>query len=686
MGLHRAFFPREKLRLSWNFGATSTPPRATSSIAVCSGPHGGQASGGDMDLAPATAHRDRSYAPGPLVFWGVACLVGVLAAYPPLASLSREGIQGAFRFFAADTFYYLSVADHSSATPFFTFDGIHPTNGFHPLWQIYLERTFAFFQLDSVGQVYLTAGTSIILVTLGTILFAWVVLRLTRRPWLALAASVPGFYYLGVPTLNAHHFAQWSFANGMESPISITFFGFLLAGIFLWGWLDDQDDGRETRPLLLLSAAMTAVVLSRLDDVFIFIPFGLWVLLHSRNRLSAVRRVFTIGIIPVISLGAYLLYNAVNAETVLPSSGAAKAQPFWAFFRNLYALWTTTLPFADPLGREVAGTVWKSEAWRILQMLVPAGGAVAWLLCRRISWTGRSDDSETIRRDSLLSVLAAYVLLKAMYNFTMVGLWNQGQWYYPLSIMTFNLLCATWLASLLDRYAQSSSEAQGLGDEGSLIARLHRSWPGSLHLKGALPLFVVVVLVLVSANGFIDLKERGGHQARNFEFWLERDETQRLLESTCPDCGVLAFDDGIVSYSLDGTPTLNGLGLVMDQEAQDAQESGHLLDMAWARGHRMLVSVNYAMSEAAYSNPRMLRSALESNPHLAGQDVSAWDFEVAFRSPQTGVSFIRFEPSSTRVKPATGDPTRIARPGWAVDRRAAPATPAPATPATTRRG
>ncbi|MDG2049819.1 MAG: hypothetical protein P8M78_06630 [Myxococcota bacterium] len=641
-------------------------------------------------MAAAEAHRNRLLAPGPRAFWGVACLVGLMAAYPPLASIYREGIQGAFRFFAADTFYYLSVADHSSAAPFFTFDGIHPTNGFHPLWQIYLERTFAFFQLDSAGQVYLTAVSSIVLVTLGTMLFALVVLRLTGRTWLALLASVPGFYYLGVPTLNAHHFAQWSFANGMESPISITFFGILLAGVFLWGWLDEKDKNRERRSLLLLSAAMTAVVLSRLDDVFIFVPFGLWVLLRSHDRAAAVRRVFTIAVIPTFSIGAYLLYNVFNAETVLPSSGAAKVQPFWALFRNLYALWTTTLPFADPFGREVAGTVWKSEAWRILQMLVPAGGALAWLLCRRISYGTRWEESETVRRDSLLGIFAAYVLFKAAYNFTMVGLWNQGQWYYPLSIMTFNLLVATWFASLLDRYAQAGFEQRALGDEGSVMARLRANWPISHHLGGTLPTVVALGIVLVSANGFIDLKQRGGHQARNFNFWLERNETQKLLETTCPECGVLAFDDGIVSYSLDGTPTLNGLGLVMDQEAQGAQEAGRLLDMAWARGHRMLVSVNYAMPESAYSNPRLLRSALEGNPHLAGQGVDAWNFEVAFRSPQTGVSFIRFEPIGRRISP-TGDPTRLARPSWPADLRPpatspAPATPAPATPATTRRG
>ena len=623
--------------------------------------------------------------PGTVGLWAVAIVVALVTAYPPLASLYLDGAEGAFRFFADDTFYYLSVADRSAASPFFTFDGVHPTNGFHPLWQVYLERSFSFLDLDSIGQVLFTAGTSIALVTFGTVLFSLVVLRMTRRPWLALLASVPGFYYLAIPTLNAHLFAQWSFANGMESPLSVAFFGLLLAGLFLWGWLDEKkNEASEVRFLVLLSFVLTGMVLSRLDDVFIFLPFALWVWLRAQDRDSALRRLIALTLVPTISIGLYLAYNFVHAESLLPSSGAAKAQPFWAFFRNLYALWTTALPFADPLGREVAPMVWKSEAWRILQMLVPALAAAAWLLCRRMSWRGSASQLASVHRDTLLGVLASYVLIKAAYNFSMVGLWNQGHWYYPLSIMTFNLILATWFASLLDRHTNESPVRRTFGDEGSLLARLSRRWPTGARWSSLVPNVLVVAIVLVSANGFVDLKQSGRQQSRSFEFWLERTETRRLLEESCPECGVLAFDDGIVAYSLGGTSsTLNGLGLVMDEEAQSAQADGQLLEMAWARGHRMLVSVNYAMPEGVYQNPERLRSGLRKNPHLAGQDISRWNFEVAFQSPHSGVSFIRFKPNR-RLPPAIEPPTRWAKP--ARRSRPVPATPAPATTPTTRQG
>ena len=112
----------------------------------------------------------------------------------------------------------------------------------------------------------------------------------------------------------------------------------------------------------------------------------------------------------------------------------------------------------------------------------------------------------------------------------------------------------------------------------------------------------------------------------------------------CPDCGVLAFDDGIVSFSLPDTPTLNGLGLAMDAEARAAQADGRLLELAWSRGHRLLVSVTYPMPATAYADPESLRRQLRVNDHLRGQDLEGWDFEVAFRSPATGVPFVRFAP------------------------------------------
>src|ERR1035441_10706706 len=40
--------------------------------------------------------------------------------------------------FQPDAFYYLTVARNSLHTPFYSFDGVHPTNGFHPVWQYML--------------------------------------------------------------------------------------------------------------------------------------------------------------------------------------------------------------------------------------------------------------------------------------------------------------------------------------------------------------------------------------------------------------------------------------------------------------------------------------------------------------------------------------------------------------------
>src|SRR4051812_7873907 len=49
----------------------------------------------------------------------------------------RSGV--AFNFLAGDVFYYLDIARNSQSVPFFTFDGVHATNGFHPLWQYLLS-------------------------------------------------------------------------------------------------------------------------------------------------------------------------------------------------------------------------------------------------------------------------------------------------------------------------------------------------------------------------------------------------------------------------------------------------------------------------------------------------------------------------------------------------------------------
>ena len=55
------------------------------------------------------------------------------------------------------------------------------------------------------------------------------------------------------------------------------------------------------------------------------------------------------------------------------------------------------------------------------------------------------------------------------------------------------------------------------------------------------------MLVLLIANSYIDQKEHGKYHKLAFDFWSERSTTRSLIDEHCPGCGVVSYDDGIVS-------------------------------------------------------------------------------------------------------------------------------------------
>jgi len=585
-------------------------------------------------------------------WWSAGLFLTVLAvvAYPPAIALWEQDTLGAFSYFAPDSFYYLSIADHSKDLAYFSFDGVHPTNGFHPLWLLYLERSFSVLSLVGADQIRWVAISSLLFTALGSALFAVSALRVTRSPALALLAAVPGFFYLAMPNLGTHFGSQWSFANGMESPLSVLLFGVLTFWLFSDARLHRHWSRRD---LLTLSILLTLITLTRLDDVFIFVPFALHQLLSNGSRREGLKRVAVLCTLPALSISGYLIYNYLYAGSFLPSSGMAKTQPLWALARNAYAAFTTVFPFLDFI--RGSNPVWKSEAWRILQMVVPACVAAYWLHrhgspLRRT----RTAHPSAIGASGVISLLAGYVVLKALYNFSMVGLWHQGSWYYVVSIMITNLIVAAVLAEVLR-------------DESGWAAR-HLSWRGGLGTL--LPSALAMSTVLLSTHSLVDRSEAGRSRQANHQFWAERETTRQLLAEVCNHCGVVEFDDGIVSYALHDSPTLNGLGLATDLEAIRAMKEGRLLDLAWKRGHRLIATVNYAMDRSNYTDPEVLDRAIRRNPHLAGQSLSNWEFELALESPSSQVFFLKFRPR------ADGRPPRLAL------EPLPPPTPATRAPAT----
>ncbi|MBW2385095.1 MAG: hypothetical protein JRG92_15795 [Deltaproteobacteria bacterium] len=550
--------------------------------------------------------------------------VVLLVVYPPALALIQHGTLGAFKFFAPDSFYYLSIAERSQGLAFFSFDGQYPTNGFHPLWGMLLAKTTELFSLDGDGLVRLAALAGISSVGLGAGLFAYAAWRWTGRAGIALLAAVPGFFWILMPAIKIGWGSPWSFANGMESPLSVGLFGLLCC--LLWIAFDGKRPASR-KDLLGVSWVLALIALARLDDIFLVGVFVLAPLLDGERPMrERIERAVLLGAIPAVLISGYMLYNLTHAGSLLPSSGMAKSQPLWAFARNAYATWTTFFPGMDFM--RSGADVWASEAWRVLQMLVPAGVAILWLLRR---WSARVEGAIAAADPmAVVDLFAAYVIIKAGYNFTMVSLWSQGDWYYPISIMVTNLIVAIWITELLDGFrARSPRESLGL--------------LGRLPTK-ELAFAAAIGLALVQANLIVDKSEHGLYHELSHRFWSEREVIRASLAEVCDGCGVVAYEDGVVSFSLYPTPTLNGLGLAVDDDAAAAIASGGLLELAWARGHHFLVTVNYPMPEEAYTDPSSLLTHLRANPHLRRESLAEWDFEVVYRADVSGVAFIRFEP------------------------------------------
>lgn len=256
----------------------------------------------------------RGPAPRATVPWwrtatALACALGLIRVAVVIAAPYPQAVG----LFDDDAFYYFGVARHIAAGDGSTFNGLDPTNGYHPLWLLTLVPVFSLAD-SHTALIAVTFVSFAILV--GAARQIDRIGALTARPVLTLAWATP----LLVTGTAGPSF----FFSGMET-------GLLLLGL-LWlaaTWL--ASDG-FTAPWYGVSAAlatgslMALTVLARLDAVFAMALLGL-LALHTwrRKGLPWTRLGLALAAVPALSLGAYLLVNQVKFGTALPVSGQAKA-------------------------------------------------------------------------------------------------------------------------------------------------------------------------------------------------------------------------------------------------------------------------------------------------------------------------------------------------------------------------
>lgn len=550
--------------------------------------------------------------------WLAVSAAGLLAAYPPLDVMLRGGLPGILNSIAGDSYLYMSIARYSLDKPFFTFDGTHPTNGFHPLWQYTLGQVFRLVSTRE-GQLVLTYALSTLFLSVGAAFAAAAVHRFTRSLLLSLLI-VPGAYYALIGA-QFHSQSLWSFADGMESAFSV-FWGGMFFYVLASGLAEPAPRSSAAllgRPTLFrnLGLVLAPLVLSRLDDVFLVVSLGLVVLLLEGSLRDKIRAVLWIGAPTGIALAAFLTYNALAVGIAMPLSGATKSGI--ALPAALLMALTTVLPAtidlksflvdpSDPL-------VFYENEFRALMVLVPMAVAIvyAFVVLRH-------------KRDQVAYLLplgvALHLVIKGLYNLVYVNPWHQGPWYYAFSVVATTMLL-TWLLRDAVRLLERRRD---------VAAVLVGSW---------------IAYALVTGGQHV--QERTLRESDKEGAFAGRLGIERALRAAGVS-GVVNFDDGITRFLFD-LPAMHGWAFATDVEAYEAYKRGAFLHLARARGHDVLTSLDYFPIEHVLVTSDEIREHFRSGPFPTElrAELDQYDFEPVYQDAALHFGFYRIVPRGQAV-------------------------------------
>jgi hypothetical protein len=239
----------------------------------------------------------------------VILLVGARAVFGPEERL-------AFLFYD-DAYYYFGVARNLAAGAGSTFDGLNPTNGYHPLWCWLLLPVF--WLADDPGMAVRVIGVRWFLLAAAVPWAIWWALR----PRTGAAESV-----LAAALFALHPFVALGLArpNGLETPLYALLIA-LFAGLF-----ERCTSSRGARlqpwlPPLVLGLIVGLVILARMDGLMMAVAAAILMLAGAlpRGRAPAVR----VAVVSVVALtvgaagiaGPSLIWNAARFGHPMPVSG-----------------------------------------------------------------------------------------------------------------------------------------------------------------------------------------------------------------------------------------------------------------------------------------------------------------------------------------------------------------------------
>jgi len=192
----------------------------------------------------------------------VVLILMILFSHGNAATSSKRSLMNWFQ--TDDAFYYFKTANNISNGLGVTFDGINPTNGFHPLWMLVCIPIFSLanlnlylpFRILIILMGVLNAGTSLII-------YRWLSKILSNNA--GMLGAIAWAFSTSIHSLTSE--------SGIETGLSV-FFLFLL--IRLISDLSVSTTKIPTKKLIFTGLIAAMAFLSRLDNIFILLLLGIW--------------------------------------------------------------------------------------------------------------------------------------------------------------------------------------------------------------------------------------------------------------------------------------------------------------------------------------------------------------------------------------------------------------------------
>lgn len=329
-----------------------------------------------------------------------------------------------------DSFYYAEIARRLATAGTSSFDGIHPTNGYQPLWT-WLQVPIFWLPAGAETAMRLTRSLEILLGLAGFLALAAAARRAGVRPWLV-PVLLP--FFLSTPALYI----------GMEAGTSV-------ACVCIAAWAAVRFGGRgDLRDAVVLGVALAACTLARLDNLAFAALVAGALALAGPARPGRVRAaLLATAFLPFV---AYLIWNWTVFGAPVPVSGLAKQ------------LWSEATPDAglQRLMRR-AGEMWEHRPVREAAILATLVGLAGIVTARR---TRGARQALAIVALGLAALAAAKLVY---YTLTVEPPFGTYSWYFATSRLlryVAILWAADWLAHRLPRRIAAAR------------------WPGVLVLLG----------------------------------------------------------------------------------------------------------------------------------------------------------------------------------------------------------